>query len=162
MITLDTVTATNTEIKTIILMVYVPILVWSVLLICYIIWLSKKYTFGNWDQDPDKKNQNPYCNETLGMPRGTMRGLLTLTVLFVAIVLEVFTLHDEKHEAHTHEFIVAFQMVLAFYFGSQIMSQVTSAEKSRTESFGKSMVEAEKAKNAPAQTDEVAPEKAEG
>jgi hypothetical protein len=149
----------NEQIKTAIWLVYVPILIWSVLLICYIIWLSNKYTFGKWDQD---KNKNPYCDETLGMPRGTMRGLLTLTVLFVAIVLEVFTLQYDKHEQNTHEFIVAFQMVLAFYFGSQIMGQVTSAEKARTESMGKSMVEAEKAKNNTAAGGEVAAEKAEG
>lgn len=126
-------------------LLYVPILVWSLLLIIYFIFLTLRFTCGKWE-----KQANPYCNETLGMPKGTLRGILTLTILFVAILLEVFTLSHPEHEKNTAQFIVAFQMVLAFYFGSQVMNQVTTAEKEKTQAVANSFVDAEKAKNAPA------------
>ena len=69
------------------MLLYVPILIWVGLLIIYFIFLAKKYTFGDWTKD----NPNPYEGETLGLPKGTFRGILTLTIMFVAVLLEIFT-----------------------------------------------------------------------
>lgn len=118
-------------------MIYIPIIIWAVLVTIYLIVLSRKYTFGNWSQE----NPNPYCNETMGLPRGVMRGILTLTILFVVVLLEVYTLHDPAFEGRIKEFMIAFQMVLAFYFGSQVMNYITSADKTKTVAIAESVAQ---------------------
>ena len=105
--------------------------------------LANKYTFGNWT----KENPNPYEDETLGLPKGTFRGILTLTIMFVAIMLEIFTLNDSgnnHYENSIAKFMTAFQMVLAFYFGSQVMSTLTSAETKKTEAISGKLSEDDK------------------
>ena len=118
------------------MLLYIPILVWGTLVIVYFIFLTRKFTFGNWP----KENPNPFCNETLCLPKGTFRGILTLTIVFTAVLLEVFTLNDNPTGPHKYEdsiskFMTAFQMVLAFYFGSQVMTTLTNAETKKTETI---------------------------
>jgi len=113
------------------LLLYVPVMIWTFLLVVYFFFLGRKFTFGNWTAS----NPNPYCDETLGLPKGTFRGVLTITIMFVAILLEVFTLRNPEYEKHTEKFLTAFQMVLAFYFGSQVMSTLTKAETKKTEAI---------------------------
>ena len=118
-----------------ILYLYIPVIVWAALLIIFFAVLARKFTLGRWDTN----NPNPYSGETLGLPKGTFRGILTLTIMFVAVLLEIFTLNNPNYENQIDKFLTAFQMVLAFYFGSQVMSQLTSAETEKTEMISKNL-----------------------
>ena len=90
--------------------------------------LLKKYPFGKqWTE----KNPNPYKNETFAMPRGIFRGILTLSLLFIVMLLEVVNLQMLGLEQKIDQLLVAFQMMLAFYFGSKVMHHVTSADRDK-------------------------------
>ena len=114
--------------------VALPIFLWLGLILGFLIFLFIKYTFGNWSEE----NKNPYQNETFGMPRGTFRGILTLTLLFITIILELVNVRIVGFEGEIHEFMVAFQMMIAFYFGSKVMHHVTSADRDKTKHITKS------------------------
>ena len=65
------------------------VIIWIIIIIGVFVFLLRKYTFGKeWTpEDP-----NPHINETLAMPRGIMRAVLTLSVLFIVLLLEVNSL----------------------------------------------------------------------
>ncbi len=108
-------------------LVYFPIMAWMILVLIFLVALFLKYTFGNWSVE----NPNPYEKETFGMPRGTFRGILTLTLLWVVVVLELVNVRVEGFEAQMHELMIAFQMMIGFYFGSKVMHHITAVEKSK-------------------------------
>ena len=119
-----------------------------------ILYLLKKFTLGKWDAE----NRNPYRDETLGLPPGLLRGVLTLSVLFVVMILQISTLYVKpidisilnglfssgelaKNEALDNilgkllipeerfaNLMTAFQMIIAFYFGGKAFQTVTKAE----------------------------------
>lgn len=95
--------------------------------------LLKKYTFGNWTKD----NPNPYVTETFAMPRGVMRGMLTMSLLFIVILMEIVSLQVRGLEAKIDQLLVAFQMILAFYFGSKVMHHVTKADERKARELAK-------------------------
>ena len=107
--------------------VLVPIFGWLLLMLVFFVMLFAKYTFGNWTSE----NPNPYQDETWGMPRGTFRGTLTLTLLYVAIILEVVNVRIVGFETEINQFMVAFQMMIAFYFGAKVMHHITSSDKKK-------------------------------
>ncbi len=110
-----------------------PIFFWLALVLGFLIFMFYKYTFGNWSQE----NPNPYQDETFGMPRGTFRGILTMSLLFIVVVLELVNVRIIGFEQEIHQLMVAFQMMIAFYFGSKVMHHVTSADRSKTEHITK-------------------------
>ncbi len=110
-------------------MVYFPIMAWMVLVLIFLVALFLKYTFGNWSPE----NPNPYEKETFGMPRGTFRGILTLTLLWVVVVLELVNVRMQGFEAQMHELMIAFQMMIGFYFGAKVMHHITSVEKQKAQ-----------------------------
>ncbi len=116
--------------------VEVPIGIWLVTVLAFFILLLKKYTFGNWTTE----SPNPYAGETFDMPRGVFRGILTLTLLFVAIILELVNVRVIGFESEMKEFMVTFQMMIAFYFGSKVVHHVTSVDKKKTESISNAKV----------------------
>ncbi|MFQ5636654.1 MAG: hypothetical protein ACE5IR_01505 [bacterium] len=93
--------------------------------------LLRKYTFGAWT----KECPNPYEKETFGMPRGIFRGILTLSLLFIVLLMEVVSLQDTGLEKSIEKLIEAFQMMLAFYFGSKVMHHVTKADERKTQAM---------------------------
>ncbi len=109
--------------------VYIPIVLWLLIVFAFFILLLRKYTFGNWTV----VNPNPYAGETFDMPRGIFRGILTLTLLFVAVILELVNVRIVGFEQEMHEFMVAFEMMIAFYFGSKVMHHITSADRKKSE-----------------------------
>lgn len=111
--------------------VLVPIFAWLGLVLVFFIILFAKYTFGNWTSE----NKNPYQDETWGMPRGTFRGTLTLTLLFVVIILQVVNVRIIGFETEIHEFMIAFQMMIAFYFGAKVMHHITSSDKKKAYAY---------------------------
>ena len=112
---------------------YLPAMVWLALVILLIGLLLRKYPFGNWSAD----HPNPYQQETLGLPRGVMRGVLTLTLLFMVVLLEIFTIRFENFETRIGDFMVAFQMMLSFYFGSKVMHHLTSVDERKNAASAK-------------------------
>jgi len=111
------------------LSVYFPVALWLLVTLVFIIVLFKKYTFGDWTEE----HPNPHSGETFDMPRGTFRGILTMTLLYVTVIFELANVRIIGLEEELHEFIVAFQMMIAFYFGSKVMHHVTSADRSKAE-----------------------------
>lgn len=109
--------------------VYLPISIWLIVVLAFFVLLLKKYTFGNWSEE----NPNPYAGETFDMPRGIFRGTLTLTLLFVVTILELVNVRITGFEEEMHELMVAFQMMLAFYFGSKVMHHMTSTDRKKTQ-----------------------------
>lgn len=116
--------------------------------------LLKKYTFGKWNPE----NPNPYVTETFGLPRGVFRGFLTLSLLFIVLLLEILNLQfplieqgkllltdcedcqtlfipEERYK----ELMVAFQMMLAFYFGSKVMHHVTKADQRKSDKIAETV-----------------------
>ncbi|HAN78027.1 MAG TPA: hypothetical protein DCQ31_09775 [Bacteroidales bacterium] len=122
--------------NTFIWQVYVPIMAWMVLVIVLLGLLVKKYTFGNWT----KENPNPYSAETLELPRGVFRAIITITLLYVVIVLELVNVYVQDFELQIQEFMVSFQMMIAFYFGSKVMHHVTAADKSKSKAKSEAQV----------------------
>ncbi len=115
--------------------VFVPIGVWLIIVFCFFVILLRKYTFGKWTIE----NPNPYSGETFDMPRGVFRGTLTLTLLFVVMVLELVNVRIVGFEDEIHELMVAFQMMIAFYFGSKVMHHMASTDRKKTESIADNM-----------------------
>lgn len=72
---------------------------------------------------------NPYERDSLGLPPGTLRGLLALTALVMFLVVEMVNLFDTSLERSFSELVVAFQMVLAFYFGSRAVEVLQTRER---------------------------------
>lgn len=108
---------------------YMPIIIVVALVVILFAFLLFKYTFGNWTPE----NPNPYAGETLGLPRGIFRGVLTVVLLFVTVLFEMNNLSVGRDESYIKEFMVAFQMMIAFYFGSKVMHHVTASEKKKTQ-----------------------------
>ncbi len=114
--------------------VYIPIGIWLLIVISFFVILLRKYTFGKWT----KENPNPYQGETFDMPRGVFRGTLTLSLLFVVMVLELVNVRVVGFEDEIHELMVAFQMMIAFYFGSKVMHHMSSTDRQKTQAIAKS------------------------
>ena len=105
--------------------------------------LVVRFTFG---VGFTKENPNPYIGETFGMPRGVFRGFLTLSLLFAVLLMEVVSLNGRViivgdilfvPEDMYRELMVAFQMMLAFYFGSKVMHHITSADRKKSDMIAK-------------------------
>ncbi len=111
--------------------IYLPIGIWLILVILLLTGLIIKYPFGRkWT----KENPNPYDGETLSLPRGLFRSILTMTLLFITVMFEIANLYSgQPDEINIHEWLVAFQMMIAFYFGAKVMHHVTSADRKKSE-----------------------------
>jgi hypothetical protein len=105
-----------------------PIFLWLALVLGFIILLFVKFTFGKWTKD----HPNPYQTETFGMPRGTFRGILTLSLLWVTVILELVNVRIIGFEQEFTGFMTAFQMMIAFYFGAKVMHHITSSDVKKT------------------------------
>ena len=108
--------------------IYIPVMIWLVLSLIFVVVMFKKYTFGDWT----KENPNPCDGETFNMPRGTFRGILTLSLLFITVVIELANVKIIGLEAEFSEFMAAFQMMIAFYFGAKVMHHINSVDKTKT------------------------------
>ena len=108
--------------------VYALVAIWLIVVCVVFGILLKKFTFGDWTEE----HPNPYQGETFGMPRGVFRGFLTLSLLFIVMLLEIVNLVTEGLEGKIDQLLVAFQMMLAFYFGSKVMHHITSADERKT------------------------------
>lgn len=116
---------------------YLPLVIWLALVALLFFFLLKKYTLGDWTAD----SPNPYAKETLALPRGIFRGILTLTLLFGVIIFELASFQLNRPESFMSEFMVAFQMMIAFYFGSKVMHQAVSSDRKKSADKAQQSVE---------------------
>lgn len=113
------------------LSIYMPVMVWMIISVVFIVIMFRKYTFGDWTVD----NPNPCDGETFNMPRGTIRGVLTMSLLFITVVIELANARFVGFEQEFPEFMAAFQMMVAFYFGAKVMHHINSVDKSKTKTL---------------------------
>jgi len=125
------------------------IMVWVCIFICYFIWAvyfynlnygfsqkvwnkieaakenrSNGFDYNQADIDQEPKD-NPYKNETFGLPAGTVRGMIAFTLLFGSIAMLIVSF-GMKNEIQANGFFIdqfdffktAFLMMIAFYFGN--------------------------------------------
>ena len=111
--------------------VYLPMLIWLLVMGRFVWILIKKYPLGNWGRD----NENPYKTETMGLPRGLIRGILTLTLLIGAVLLQLYAIRFLESEEKISTFMSAFEIMLAFYFGSKVMHHLSSVDKNKAKSY---------------------------
>lgn len=109
--------------------VFVPLLIWIVLMIAFLWILTKRYPLGNYDKQGF--GENPYRTETMGLPRGVVRGMLSLTILIGAVLFQVFALRFLDSEEKIKPFMTAFEIMLGFYFGSKVVHHLASADKNK-------------------------------
>jgi hypothetical protein len=81
----------------------------------------------------DEPTENPNAEETLGLPPGTVRATLALTLLVGALALMLASLEMPYILEHNHFFIdnyeflkTAFLMMVAFYFGNKSLEFLKS------------------------------------
>ncbi|MCK4662552.1 MAG: N-acetylmuramidase family protein [Bacteroidales bacterium] len=132
------------------------VLVWFGILIAYYMWsiyfynINLGYTNEDWaeirkrikeakkrqeigesidDDDLLEPSENPYRQETFGLPSGTVRGTLALSLLVGALALLIINIgnpdiYEKSKVFHDNfEFFkTAFLMMVAFYFGSKSLS----------------------------------------
>lgn len=111
--------------------IFTLVTLWLVAISIMFYKLLRKYTFGDWT----KECPNPYQGETFAMPRGVLRGTLSLSLLFIVLLMEVVTLQTDGLEGEISKLLEAFQMMLAFYFGSKVMHHVTKADERKAKAM---------------------------
>lgn len=124
--------------------------VWTVVFLRYFMWSVYYYninyglTDNDWAKIFEKREkglpeseinapkQNPYRDETFGLPSGTVRGMIAFTLLFGGLALLLASM-DMKSEItgsgyyadHFEFFKTAFLMMIAFYFGDSSMKYLS-------------------------------------
>jgi hypothetical protein len=105
-------------------LLYIPTILWALLVIWFLVRMLRKYTFGKWEN-----SENPFLKETWGMPRGTIRGILSLSLLFYVLLFETLSLTIPSLEKRAGELFTAFGLMIAFYFGSKVMHHLSATDK---------------------------------
>lgn len=80
------------------------------------------------EEDLKSPSQNPYKDETFGLPGGTVRGMIAFTLLFGAVALMLVSMgmdgnidQNSFFRDHFEFFKTAFLMMIAFYFGNSAL-----------------------------------------
>lgn len=107
--------------------VFVPMILWLIIAIIFVWRLMRKYPLGTWGKD----EENPYKTETMGLPRGLIRGVLTISLLVGAIVLQIYAIRFLESGEKISPFMGAFEIMLAFYFGSKVVHHLGSVDKNK-------------------------------
>ena len=107
-------------------LLYAPVFIWLVLIIFLFRKLLLRFTFGKWE-----KRENPHKNETFGMPRGVFRGTITVSLLIFVLLYETLSLISPDLEARSEHLFTAFELMIAFYFGSKVMHHLSSTDKKK-------------------------------
>lgn len=79
----------------------------------------------------DAPSQNPHHEQTLGLPKGTVRGTIALTVMIGGLSMTIYSFglgaeysNDNFVVDHLDFFKTAFLMVIAFYFGNKSLETI--------------------------------------
>jgi len=105
------------------------LIIWLFAVIIFLIYMILKY-------QPLDHEDSPYLHETLGLPPGLFRAILTITLLFTVVLLEGYALSNMEEHVRIKEILdpllTAFQLMIAFYFGTK-MAGIVSGDKGKTE-----------------------------
>lgn len=133
------------------------VIIWACIFLSYFIWALYYYNinFGlteeEWDKIKeakekkrkgdhyleedidDKPLENPYKDETFGLPPGTVRGMIAFTLLFGALAMLVVSIGMSNEISPNSLFYdqydffkTAFLMMIAFYFGTRSLQYLKS------------------------------------
>ena len=127
---------------------------WIITLIIFYIWAMYYFHIHLAVEDEEKQNmtedaedkegvafgnkllRNPHLGETLGLPNGTIRGTIALSLLIAGLSLLIASFEmEETYDPNSlfvdnFEFIkTAFLMVIAFYFGAKSLSAIRSGNR---------------------------------
>lgn len=101
---------------------------WILAAIIIFIMMLRKYPFGKWT----KENPNPYAMETMGIPRGVIRGLITISVVLMVLLFTMLQFLDGNSQSVNEstmsllkDLLTAFHVIIAFYFGGKIMENIS-------------------------------------
>lgn len=135
------------------------LILWIGLLISYYAWAIYFYNINlgltdlDWadirlknENDPasiEMRMDNPNQSQSLGLPPGTIRGTLTLTLMVAALAMSIAYL-GEGSSLRKDEFFIdnfdffkkAFLMMIAFYFGSKSLEYLSEEGKKKNQSAG--------------------------
>ncbi len=125
-------------------------IVWSVIFLRYFMWSVYFYNINygltdlDWDKIFEKREnnvpeseiqapkQNPYKDETFGLPTGTVRGMIAFTLLFGGLALLLASMDMDAsidggsyYADHFEFFKTAFLMMIAFYFVDSSMKYLS-------------------------------------
>ena len=127
---------------------------WLLILVVYYIWAIYYYNFNfgledaHWEEikevrktDPEKAKKmgpdgNPFAEQTLGLPPGTIRGTLALSLMVTGLAVVIASL-SMKSTLGENEFFIdnfeffktAFLMMIAFYFGNKSLEFLKDRKK---------------------------------
>jgi hypothetical protein len=125
----------NTEIFNTNIIMLLSLLGWFVFIITIFLILFFRFPLGSkWTNE----NRNPFVKETFAMPRGIMRSIITLSLLFVVLLIQVIYFDRVDIEKKIDGLMVAFQMMIAFYFGEKALSQFSGNIKKTDKEDGES------------------------
>jgi len=110
-------------------LMYGVVVLWIALIVILLAVLIRRYTL--YDPSVWSKDTHPFLGETFALPRGIFRGILTLSLLVLVLLVEIVSLARGGLEQHVDQLLTAFQMMLAFYFGGKVMHHVTSADRDK-------------------------------
>jgi hypothetical protein len=116
------------------LLLFVPMMVWIGLIIALFVLLLVKYTLSR------KGGHKLHRDQTFAMPPGIFRGILTLSVLFAVLLLQVVGVRFLAEEGSAwlrfqdaiDPLVVAFQMILSFYFGAKIIGHLADVDRDKS------------------------------
>lgn len=124
------------------------ILSWIIMVIIYYIWAIFFYNVNmGWTDDDweglkkikeeggelpkDEPTKNPHAEETLGLPPGTVRGTLAVSLLVAGLAMLVASFQlDQTYDSNSlfvdnfEFFKTAFLMMIAFYFGDKSLKAI--------------------------------------
>jgi amino acid permease len=103
------------------------IFVWFCLVVLWLIKMMRQYT---WNEKI--KNSEQYSSETLNLPPGTLRAILTLSLLITLVVLVCISMFVTQLKGQFDSIVGAFELMIAFYFGSKVMDNVTSNDREKS------------------------------
>ncbi len=116
---------------------------WMAILLIYFSWaigfynINMGWTDDDWrrlreakavnpDAAPDEPTENPHKDETLGLPNGTVRGTIAISLLIGGLAMMIASLsfndrlHPNEYFIDNFEFFkTAYLMMIAFYFGNK-------------------------------------------
>lgn len=110
---------------------YGVLILWAALVVIFLAVLIKRYTL----YDPNRwtKATHPFIGETLALPRGVFRALITVSLLIFVLFMEIVSLAGGGLEESIEGMLTAFQMMLAFYFGSKVMHHLAAVDKRKAQ-----------------------------
>ena len=106
------------------------LIVWFLGVIIFLIYMVFKY-------DPLKNMDSPYVEQTLSLPPGVFRAILTITLLLAVVLLEGYALTNidkyQEIQKVLDPLLTAFQLMIAFYFGTKMVGMVSGKSKIKTQ-----------------------------